>query len=147
MLGEAPSPPSPDASGPTTTSGFPIAPVYAGAAVTYNFRPVLRATKAAFLGEQFYRNPNLGAEYINPYVPHTAGPRGGIDVQRHMAGTGIPFSDPLDLFKMGRSDIDKKRQPVRRPSRPLDSHRLRHKSESAYRKMNKDNVDAGRTSD
>jgi hypothetical protein len=71
------------------------------------------------------------------------GPRGGIDVQRHMSGIGIPYTDPLDNFKPGRLDIDKKQQPVRRPSRPVDSSRQRKRGSAAYRKVNKENADYG----
>lgn len=130
-------------SGPTTTSALPIAPVYAGSSAVYNFAPVLRAVKKEFLSEQFYQRPDYGTDFPNPFVPHTVGPRGGIDVQRHMAGVGIPFADPLDNFKPGRLEIDKKPQPVRRPSRPIDSSRMRRKGSAIYRKMNKGNADAG----
>ena len=50
--GEA-SAPAQDSSGPTTTESMPIAPVYAGSMVPYNFSPVLRTRKKEFLREQF----------------------------------------------------------------------------------------------
>lgn len=126
-------------SGLTDTSSLPIAPVYGGA--MYKFGPAVRIARKAFMSEQFYRRPDYGTDIPNPYVPKPMGPRGGIDVQRHMAGTGVPYSDALDLFKPGRLDIDKKAQPVRRPSRPVDPARQRKRGISAYRKMNKANVD------
>lgn len=127
----------------TSSSGIPAAPVFAGAMVPYNFSPVLRTSKREFMSEQFYKHPDYGTEFKSPFVPKTKGPRGGIDVQRHMAGVGIPYSDPMDLFKAGRSDIDKKPQQVRRPSRPIDTGRMRKKGTAVYRKANKDNIDSG----
>jgi hypothetical protein len=132
--------------GPITTtgnSGIPIAPVYGGAMVPYNFAPVIRTRKKEFLGEQFYKRPDYGTDVPNRFVPKPAGPRGGIDVQRHMAGVGIPYADPLDLFKPAGLDIDKRPQGVRRPSRPVDQSRQRKRGTAAYRKVNKDNVDSG----
>lgn len=143
MEGEAPSPSPTGNSGPTTTAALPIAPVYGGVSAVYNFAPVLRTSKVQFLSEQFYKRPDYGTDVPSPFVPHTMGPRGGIDVQRHMAGVGIPFADPMDNFKPGRLEIDKKVQPIRRPSRPIDPSRMRKKGVSVYRKMNKDNQDAG----
>lgn len=144
MDGEAPSPPTQgESAGPTTTSAMPIAPVFAGAMVSYNFRDVLRATKQQLLSEQFYKRYDPGTDIKNPYVPAPAGPRGGIEVQRHMAGIGIPFMDPLDNFKPGRLEINKRSSPVRRPSRPLDSSRIRKKGAAVYRKNNKENIDYG----
>lgn len=141
MDGEAPSPAQ--GAGPTTTTGFPIAPVYAGASNIYNFAPALRTRKKEFFSEQFYKTPDFGTDFSSPYVPRPVGPRGGIDIQRHMAGVGVPYADPLDNFKPGRLEIDKKRQGVKRPSRPLDSSRMRRRGTSAYRRINKDNVDYG----
>lgn len=143
MEGEGFSPPSSSDSGPTSTADLPIAPVYGGISAIYSFAPAVRTGKKSFLSEQFYKRPDYGTDYRNPYVPNTRGPRGGIDVERHMAGVGIPFADPMDNFKPGRLEIDKKVQPVRRPSRPIDSSRMRKKGTSVYRKMNKDNIDAG----
>lgn len=143
MEGDGVSPPSSSDSGLTSTADLPIAPAYGGISAIYSFASAMRTGKKAFLSEQFYKRPDYGTDYPNPFVPHPRGPRGGIDVQRHMAGVGIPFADPLDNFKPGRIEIDKKQQPVRRPSRPIDSSRMRKKGTSAYRKMNKDNVDAG----
>jgi hypothetical protein len=127
----------------TGNSGIPTAPVYGGAMVPYNFSPVLRTRKREFLSEQFYKKPDYGTDTPSPFVPKTAGPRGGIDVQRHMAGVGIPYADPLDLFKPAGVDIDKKPQGVRRPSRPVDTSRQRQRGTAAYRKVNKENVDSG----
>lgn len=135
--------PAQDSSGPTSTADMPIAPVYAGAVAAYNFKPLMRGMKSFLFSEQFYKRPDFGTEYPNPYVPAPKGPRGGIDVQRHMSGVGIPFTDPLDNFKPGRVEIDKAPTPVRRPNRPLDSGRQRQRGTSAYRKMNKENIDAG----
>lgn len=137
--------PAQDSSGLTSTGDMPIAPVYAGAMATYNFRPLMRSLKTSLFSEQFYKRPDTAndTDFRNPYVPHTMGPRGGIDVQRHMAGTGIPYSDPLDNFKPGHLEINKKSQPVRRDSRPVDPGRQRRRGVSAYRKMNKENTDAG----
>ena len=143
MAGEMASPSSSGASGPTTTSALPIAPVYGGATAVYNFAPATRTSKKEFLSDQFYLRPDYGTDFPNPFVPHTMGPRGGIDVQRHMAGVGIPFADPMDNFKPGRLEIDKKQQPIRRPSRPIDSSRMRKRGTAAYRKMNRDNADSG----
>ena len=135
--------PAQDSSGPTSTGDMPIAPVFAGAVAPYNFRGNIKQLKQGLFSEQFYKRPDFGTDFNNPYVPATAGPRGGIDVQRHMSGVGIPFSDPLDNFKPGRLEIDKKPQPVRRPSRPIDTGRQRKRGTAAYRKVNKENVDAG----
>lgn len=135
--------PAQDSSGPTSTGDLPIAPVFAGAVTAYNFRPLMRGLKTALFSEQFYKRPDYGTEFRSPYVPNPMGPRGGIDVQRHMSGTGIPYTDPLDNFKPGHLDIDKKPQPVRRPSRPIDTGRQRQRGTAAYRKVNKENVDAG----
>lgn len=143
MEGASNSAPAQDSSGPTSTASMPIAPVYAGAMLTYNFAPVLRTSKKEFMSEQFYQRPEYGTDYPNPFVPTPMGPRGGIDVQRHMSGIGIPYTDPLDNFKPGRLDIDKKQQPVRRPSRPVDSGRQRKRGSAAYRKVNKENADYG----
>lgn len=135
--------PAQDSSGPTSTGDLPIAPVFGGAVSAYNFRPLMRSLRGALFSEQFYKRPDFGTDFRNPYVPKTAGPRGGIDVQRHMSGTGVPYTDPLDNFKPGRLDIDKKQASVRRPSRPIDTGRQRKRGTSAYRKMNKENTDAG----
>lgn len=137
--------PAQDSSGPTSTGDMPIAPVYAGAVATYSFRPLMRSLKKSLFSEQFYKRPDTAnnTDFHNPYVPSPMGPRGGIDVQRHMAGTGIPYSDPLDNFKPGHLEIEKKTQPVRRDSRPVDPSRQRKRGTSTYRKMNKDNIDAG----
>ena len=143
MEGADASAPSQDASGPTTSADMPIAPVYAGSFTQYNFKGNLRNVKRSLFSEQFYKKQDYGTEYRNPYVPNPVGPRGGIDVQRHMAGVGIPFADPLDNFKPGRLEIDKTPQPVRRPSRPVDQSRQRKRGTAAYRKANKDNIDAG----
>lgn len=144
MNGEAPSPSAQgETAGPTTTSALPIAPVFAGVSDIYNFRDLLRTVKKEMLSEQFYKQPDYGTELKNPYVPAPMGPRGGIEVQRHMAGVGIPFADPLDNFKPGRLAIDRPSSPVRRPSRPLDSSRIRRKGSAMYRKNNKDNIDYG----
>lgn len=144
MLGEAPSPATQGSpAGLTTTSAVPIAPVFAGATNLYNFAAVLRASRSQFLSEQFYKIPDVGTDFTNPYVPRPLGPRGGIDVQRHLAGVGIPFADPLDNFKMGHLEIDKKPTPVRRPSRPADPNRMRKKGAATYRRVNKQNADYG----
>lgn len=140
--GEA-SAPAQDSSGPTTTESMPIAPVYGGSMVAYNFSPALRTRKKEFLSEQFYQRQDYGTDYPSPYVPTPMSPRGGIDVERHMAGTGTPYSDPLDLFKSQGMDIDKKQEGVRRPSRPTDSSRQRQRGTSTYRKVNKENTDSG----
>ena len=135
--------PAQDSSGPTSTADMPIAPVYGGAMVAYNFSPVIRSLKRSLFSEQFYKRPDFGTDYPNPYVPSPMAPRGGIDVQRHMSGVGIPYTDPLDNFKPGHLDIDKKPQPVRRPSRPIDTGRQRQRGTAAYRKVNKENMYAG----
>lgn len=143
MEGANASAPAVDSSGPTTSSDLPTAPVYAGGVPAFNFRPMMRSLKQALFSEQFYKRPDFGTEFRNPYVPKPMGPRGGIDVQRHMSGTGVPYTDPLDNFKPGRLDIDKPQQPVRRPSRPIDTGRQRKRGTAAYRKVNKENVDSG----
>ena len=143
MEGADASAPSQEMSGPTTTEGMPIAPVYAGSFSPYNFRANTRSLKQSLFSEQFFKRQDYGTDFRNPYVPNPVGPRGGIDVQRHMSGVGIPFMDPLDNFKPGRLEIDKKPQPVRRPSRPVDQSRQRKRGTAAYRKMNKENVDSG----
>jgi hypothetical protein len=144
MEGEAPSLPAQgDSAGPTTTSALPIAPVYAGASPIYDFSGYLRSRRAEMMSDQFYKTPDLSAEYENPYVPHPMGPRGGIEIQRHMSGVGIPFMDPLDNFKPGRLEINKKSSPVRRPYRPIDTGRMRKKGAAAYRRANRENADYG----
>lgn len=144
MEGEVASPPAQgDSEGPTTTSALPIAPVFAGASAIYDFSGYLKNRKSALMSEQFFKAPDVGTDYSNPYVPRPKGPQGGIEIQRHMSGVGIPFMDPLDNFKPGRLEIDKKPTPVRRPSRPSDPNRMRKKGAAAYRKANKDNVDYG----
>jgi len=134
--------PAPGDSGTTSTVGFPIAPVFAGA-TPYNFKGNIKQLKLNLFSEQFFKRPDYGTEFNNPYVPTPVAPRGGIDVQRHMAGVGIPFADPLDNFKPGRLEIDKKPTPVRRPSRPVDTGRQRKRGTAAYRKVNKENIDSG----
>lgn len=127
----------------TTESGIPIAPVYAGAAVEYDFSPVTRNRKSEFDSQQMYRHPDFGTEFKNPYVPRTMGPRGGIDMVRHMSGTGQIYEDPLDLFKPQNSNIDRKPEGVKRPNKPQNANRQRDRGASAYRKVNKENTDAG----
>ena len=127
----------------TTSGDLPVAPVYAGAPV-YSFAQAVRIRTREFLSEREYQRPDLSGEYASPFVPRTRGPRGGIEIQRNMAGIGIPFADPLDLFRMGRLEIDKKPTGVRRPSRPMDSSRMRHLGTSVYRNANKENIDYGK---
>lgn len=143
MEGAVTSAPSPD-SGTTSTAGFPIAPVYAGADL-YNFAQMRVNRRAAFHeAQQAYRYMDFGTNYINPFVPRMAEPKGGIDMHRNLAGNGQIFDDPLDLFKSQPNKID--RMPpsaVRRPSRPQDPNRLRQRGAAAYRRLNKDNIDQG----
>ena len=81
MEGASNSAPAQDSSGPTSTASMPIAPVYAGAMVSYNYSPDLRTSKKEFMSEQFYQRPEYGTDYPSPFVPTPMGPRGGIDVQ------------------------------------------------------------------
>ena len=53
----------------TSNSGIPVAPVFAGAMVPYNFSPVMRTSKREFLSEQFYKHPDYGTEFTSPFVP------------------------------------------------------------------------------
>lgn len=128
----------------TTQSGIPIAPVYAGAGVLYNFSGMTRSRRAEFRESQKYRQRDYGTEYRNPYVPTPRGPRGGIDISKNMAGTGELYDDPLDGFRSESLNIDRRPTPIRRPSRPQDSSRQRRKSTSIYRKANPSNEDYGR---
>jgi len=135
--------PSPD-SGTTSTAGFPIAPVYAGAPM-YNFAQMRVNRRAMFHeSQQAYRYMDFGTNYINPLVPRMVEPKGGIDMHRNLAGNGQFFDDPLDLFKPESNKIN--RMPssaVRRPTRPQDPNRLRMRGSAAYRKFNRDNADQG----
>lgn len=143
MEGATSSAPSPD-SGTTSTAGFPIAPVYAGAE-PYNFAQMRVSRRASFHeAQQSYRFMDFGTDFVNPLVPRMVEPKGGIDMNRHLAGNGQIFDDPLDLFKAQPNKID--RMPssaVRRPSRPQDPNRLRQRGAAAYRKVNRENVDQG----
>jgi hypothetical protein len=125
----------------TVSSGIPVAPVYAGAALSYSFAPMLRSRRQEFRSQQMYRHPDFGTEFRNPYVPRPAGPKGGYDMERHLAGTGQMYEDPLDLFKPQSNTMDKKPQGVKRPNRPSDPSRQRQRGTSAYNKVNKENKD------
>lgn len=136
--------PAQDSSGPTTTADMPIAPVYAGAMAPYNFGAVRRSRKEAFmLSQAQFRAMDYGTDYPSPYVPAMMGPKGGIDMNRNLAGTGQMYEDPLDLFKAQPSTIDRKPEGIRRPTRSTDQTRQRLRGTSAYQKVNKENADAG----
>ena len=128
----------------TTQSGIPIAPVYAGAYVPYSFKSVLRTRRADVREQKKYSRLDNVTEYRNPYVPAPHGPKGGIDRMRNLAGTGEIYDDPMDGFKDHGLDIDRPPTPIRRPSRPQDATRQRHKGTSIYRKANPSNEDYGR---
>lgn len=144
MEGADASAPAQDSSGPTTTADMPISPVYAGSVAPYNFKAVTRSRKQSFMESQAaHRHVDYGTDYPNPFVPAMRGPKGGIDMNRHLSGTGEQYEDPLDLFKAQPNKIDRKPAGVRRPSRPTDPTRIRQKGTSAYRKVNKENTDSG----
>lgn len=127
----------------TTQSGIPIAPVFGGAMATYNFKPVLRKRKEEFQSQQKYRQHDYGTEFRNPYIPRMQGPKGGVDANRHLSGTGQIYDEPLEFFKAQTNNLDKTPSGVRRPSRPADPNQQRKRGAAAYRKNNKANVDRG----
>ena len=135
--------PAQEKQGPTTTKDMPIAPVYSGSYAPYNFGVVERSRKKAFIASQeAYRHLDYGTDLPRPFIPAMAGPKGGIDVNRHLAGNGIPYADPLDLFKSQPNTMDRKPQGVRMNNRPVDPSRQRQRGTSEYRKLNKENTDS-----
>lgn len=137
--------PAQEKQGPTTTADMPIAPVYAGSYAPYNFGAVKRSRKQEFMESQAaHRHNTFGISVPSPYVPAMMGPKGGIDVNRHLAGTGVQYEDPLDLFKPQPNTIDRKPEGVKRPNRPTDPSRQRQRGTAEYRKLNKDNLDSGK---
>lgn len=142
------SPPVQENSGPTTTSDMPIAPVYGGAFAPYNFGVVKRSRKQAFMESQaMHRHADYGTDYPSPFVPAMAGPKGGIDMNRHLSGTGETHEDPLDFFKAQPNKMDRQPEGLRRPNRSPDTGRQRKRGTSAYLKVNKENMDSGGKTD
>jgi len=144
VAGAETSTPTQEQNGPTTTADMPIAPVYAGSYAPYNFSVVTRSRRQTFMESQAtHRHMDYGTDIPNPFVPAMQGPKGGIDMNRNLAGNGIPYEDPLDLFKSQPNTMDRKPEGVKRPNRPTDPSRQRQRGTSEYRKLNKDNVDNG----
>lgn len=124
----------------STSSGIPIAPVYAGYGMGYNFSSVYRSRRKEFRDSTQAQRPVDYGEYANPYADTLRGPAGRI-MRRNMSGIGEIYTDPLDNFKPQPNKMDKKPASVKRPSRPVDTGRMRKKGLSAYRKDNPANED------
>ena len=124
----------------STSSGIPIAPVFAGAGMRYNFSDVYRSRRKEFRDSaQSQRRVDYG-EYVNPFAGTLRGPAGRV-MRRNMSGIGEIYTDPLDNFKSQPNKMDRKPAGVKRPNRPPDPGRIRSRGVGAYKKANPANED------
>jgi len=138
---DAPSAEGSDNEGLTSTSsGIPVAPVYSGFGMGYNFSSVYRSRRKEFRDSTQAQRPVDYGEYTNPYADTLRGPAGRV-MRRNLSGIGEVYTDPLDNFKAQPNKMDRKPPAVRRPSRPVDTGRMRKKGLSAYNKSNPANED------
>ena len=101
--------------------------------VEYNFKPNERDLSASRIEKP--RPSSVGTDYKNPFLPTPQGPKGGIDSQRGHTAIGTLFENPSEAFKDKHFHESRNRKKTE-TQRPVDNSRARHRSISAYRKVN-----------